>query len=228
MRFIVLCAALVLSTTAGCGKVPHPLYGERIAGQAVDADTGQPIPGVHVAFVWESGITPSGITGHNSRTICYHAAATTTDAQGRFEVESWRKWSTYNVRPVEPTALVYVRDYVPLQHPLFETGSTADPKEHPNERYALKRFSGTVDERLDVMWGGIANRGCTYGGESQKSLYPMQKVMYEEARSIALSPAQASRVKSFAWFAARAALAYDPNGPSHATEVDRFISENLK
>lgn len=228
MRLAIVLAIGFASTAAGCAKIPHPLHGERIAGEVVDADTGQPIAGVHVAFVWEDTIRPSGITGHNSRTICYHAAAAITDAQGRFEIPPWRKWSTFNVDSVEPTALVYTRGYTPLQKPLFETGPAGSPKEHPNERFALGKFSGTVDQRLDAMWGGIGNRGCDYGGKTQKTLYPMLKEMYQEARDNAVTPTQLRRTHSFAVMTANAALAQDPNGPSNNAQVNDYIDEFLK
>ena len=103
---IVAFAATFLPTAAS-GGAPHRLYGKHIAGQVVDAETGQPVAGAHVAFLWESTIIPSGFTGHNSRTICYHAAAAVTDAQGRFDVPAWSEWSTYNVENRDPNGLVY-------------------------------------------------------------------------------------------------------------------------
>jgi hypothetical protein len=227
LRLILVCVAVAVFGAMALAKLPHVLYGKRIAGQVVDADTGQAIAGAHVAFIWVSGIIPSGFTGHNSRDICYHAAAAVTDEAGRFRIEPWRKWSTYNVYPMEPVALVYVRNYAPRQILLHE-GFAEPPMDRPNERFALKAFKGTVDERLDAMWGGVANRGCMYGGESQKSLYPMLKAIYDEARSSAKSPDQMRRLQQFAWIAARVALAYDPNSPSHDAQVDEFIRGNLR
>ena len=227
IRFLLICAAVTLSVAAACGMLPQVLYGKRIAGQVMDADTGQPVTGAHVAYVWESTIIPSGFTGHNSRTICYHAAATTTDAQGQFQIEAWRKWSTYDVYVLDPIALVYARNYAPRQILLHE-GPAEPPIDRPNERYALKAFSGTTDERLDAMWGGIANRGCTYGGESQKSLYPMLKAIYDEAHQIGRTKDQERRIYFFAVMAADAALAADPNGPSNDHQVESFINERLK
>jgi hypothetical protein len=231
-NMLLAAAALALSTAAACGMVPHLLYGKRIAGQVVDAETGQPIAGAHVAFFWESGIVPSGFTGHNSRDICYQAAAAITDQQGRFDVAPWRKWSTYDVIVRDPIAIVYARRYAPIQVALQE-GDFKPPEERLNERYALTPFVGTVDERLDAMWRGIANRGCSYGGcsyggESQKSLFPMLKAMYEEARQISTTPAQRNRISSYAAMAADAAIAADPNGPSNDADVARFIEERLR
>ena len=207
--------------------LPHRLYGKRIAGQVVDADTGKPIGGAHVAFFWQSPIIPSGFTGHNSRDICYHAAATVTDTQGRFAVPPWRKWSTFSVFVLDPTAIVYARGYTPRQIPLLE-GDFKPPEEKPNERYALRRFSGTVDERLEVMWAGIANHGCMYGGESQKSLFPMLKAMYDEAKGIGTTPEQEKDVYFFSVMAAQAAVARDPNTDANDAEINSFIKEKLQ
>jgi len=207
--------------------LPHRLYGKRIAGQVVDADTGKPIGGAHVAFFWQSPIIPSGFTGHNSRDICYHAAATVTDEQGRFAVPPWRKWSTFSVFVLDPIAIVYAHGYTPRQIPLLE-GDFKPPEEKMNERYALRRFSGTVDEHLNVMWGGIANHGCMYGGESQKSLFPMLKAIHDEAKRIATTSVQKKEVGGYAVMAANAAIAANPNGPSNDAEVERFIKENLQ
>jgi len=224
---LAVCGVLSVLAVASCSSIPRVLYGKRIAGQVVDAATGQPLPGVHVAYVWESSVIPSGFTGHNSQTICYHAAAATTDATGHFQIEPWREWSTYRVLVADPIALVYARNYQPRQIALLQ-GPIEPPIERLNERYALERFSGTVSERLEAMWGGIANRGCMYGKESQKSLFPMLKAMYEEARAIAATDAGKRRVYFFGVMAADAALALDPNGPAQSDEVDKFIAEQLK
>lgn len=226
LRLAVL-FSLIASSSAIGGLIPHLLYGKRIAGEVVDADTGKPIEGAHVAFLWRSGIIPHGFTGHNSREICYHAAATVTDARGRFAIPSWKEWSTYDVRPANPTVLVYVKGYRPLQR-MTHRESERGPVEHLDERYALPRFSGTTADRLDSLFGGLANQGCEYGGDSQKSLYPMLKNIYEEARSIASTPDELQSLHSFATVAAYAALALDPSGPARNADVRRFISENLK
>ena len=227
LGLVVLYIAVALFGAAALAKLPHVLYGKRIAGQVVDADTGQPIAGAHVAFIWVSGIIPSGFTGHNSRDICYHAAAAVTDQAGHFGVEPWRKWSTYSVYPEEPIALVYARNYAPRQIPLH-LGFAIAPIERMNERFALKAFKGNNDERMEVLFWGLANRDCPYGGKSQRSLYPMLKLVYEEARSIARTQEQEQSVHTIAGFAADAALALNPNGPVHDEATNAFIEEHLK
>jgi len=227
LGLVVLYIAVALFGAAALAKLPHVLYGKRIAGQVVDADTGQPIAGAHVAFIWVSGIIPSGFTGHNSRDICYHAAAAVTDQAGRFRIEPWRKWSTYNVYPEEPVALVYARNYIPDQILLHE-GYYMAPIERMNERFTLKVFKGTDDTRMHALFWGLTNRDCMYGGQSQKSLYPMLKAVYEEARSIARTPDQQQTARTIAEFAADAALALNPNGPVHNATTNAFIEEHLK
>jgi hypothetical protein len=219
----LMAAALALSTVGGC-SMPHRLYGKHIAGEVVDAETGQPIAGVHVAFLWEAGIIPRGFTGHNSRDICFHAAATTTDAQGRFDIPAWSKWKTYSVHNVDPTVLVYTTKYEPIQASLAPDGPRQDPSEHPNERYKLKKFGGDSKARLDMLFYGLANQSCDYGGDSQKSLYPMLKAIYAEARVIG-TPQEAH---GFALEAAYSALAVDPTGATTDAQLNAFIRENLQ
>ena len=89
-------------------------------------------------------------------------------------------------------------------------------------------FFGTVDQRLHMLFFGLANQGCDYGGDSQKSLYPMLQAIYTEARGIAGSTEQINSVHAFAVQAAYAALALDPNGPSRDAEIKAFIEEHLK
>jgi len=227
IKIWLVCVAIVVVAVASYGAIPHVLYGKRIAGKVVDADTGAPIGGVHVAFLWESDITPRGFTAHNSRTICYHAAATVTDAQGQFQIEPWREWSTYGVDVVEPIAQVYARDYAPRQ--IAVRGNQAGrPTDHPVERYTLKRFTGSAAERIDAMFWGVVSRDCRYGGGSQKSLYPMLRDVHAEAKEIARSEQQRSTVSAIALIAAKAAIALDPTGPGNDSGVEEFIEGNLK
>ena len=218
---------IALAPEAYAGLIPHMLYGTRVAGQVIDAETGKPIEGAHVALLWRSGIVPRGFTGHNSRDICYHAAATTTDAYGKFEIPAWKEWSTYDVVLVGPTVLIYKVGFRPIQM-LTQRESERGPVKHLDERYKLSPFTGSTKERLDSLYFGLANQGCDYGGLSQKTLYPMLKSIYNEARSIAQAPEETKSLWSFATQAAYAALALDPQGPARDNEVKAFISENLK
>lgn len=231
MRTITAVALVTFATallpTAASGGAPHRLYGKHIAGQVVDSETGMPVAGAHVAFLWESTIIPSGFTGHNSRTICYHAAAAITDAQGRFDVPAWSEWSTYDVENRDPNGLVYAPKYVPRQIHLVE-GTIKPPIERLSEKYPIKTFSGPSDKRMQMLFWGLANRSCHYGKESQKSLYPMLKAIYGEARSVARTSDDDDTVRVIARLAAAAALATDPSRPENDRATNAFIAEHLK
>ena len=220
-------AALVFSTTAFAGLLPHRLYGRHIAGQVVDTATRQPVRGAHVALLWRATVNPSGFTGHNSRDICFHAAATITDAQGRFDVPAWSKWKTYDVDAVDPTVLVYAPGFEPIQKHLHSEPSD-EPVDHLQERYALKAFSGTVDQRLDMLFYGLANQDCDWGGESKKTLVPMLKAIYLEVRPLQGSARYSYIAKSVAHFAADAGLAISPNTPIDDTKINAFIAEHIQ
>ena len=224
---LVAVAAIIFSATAAAGLLPHRLYGRHIAGQVVDAASGRPIAGAHVAYLWEATINPSGFTAHNSRDICFHAAAAITDAQGHFEIPAWSKWKTYDVDAVDPTALVYARGYEPVQEPLFSKDN-GKPEEHLNERYALKPFVGTDDQRARMLFFGLANRYCDWGGESKKSLVPMLKAIYVEARSLHGSQDTSKTADAIAEFAADAGLAISPNTPVDNAKINAFILEHIK
>jgi len=220
---------VALFGAAALAKLPHVLYGKRIAGQVVDADTQRPVPGAHLVFLWQSPIVPSGFTGHNSRTICYHAAGTVTDDQGRFHVEPWREWSTYRVVNQDPIVLIYAQGHIPIGVPLNSGPTPAEPpSEHMHERFALKAFNGNAAQRIHMLFWGLANQDCMYGGESQKSLYPMLKAIHEEVRNISSTPEHQHTARIIAELAAEAALARDPTEPLNDGRTDAFIREHLR
>jgi len=225
---VVFALAMLAGAATTQGTVlPHRVSGKQIAGHVLDAETGNPIAGAHVAFLWRSGIIPSGFTGHNSRDICYHAAAQITDAQGRFDIPPWKEWTTYEVYPVDPIVIVYVPAYNPMQL-AQESSPGSKSTKRVEERYVLERFEGTVDQRLDVLFFGLANQGCDYGGKSKKSLYPMLKAIHDEARRLARTRKQFRTVQLIAELAADAALAISPNTPVDDAKTKAFIEEHMK
>lgn len=208
-------------------RLPVRVYGKRIAGEVVDAATGKPLANVYVSFLWEAGIVPRGFTAHNSRDICYHAAAAITDDAGRFGIEPWVKWTTYSVAPTMPIVLVYAPGYVP-EHDVLEPHPNGTPSVRLHLRYRLWPFTGSVDQRMGMLYGGLANRGCDYGGESQMTLFPMLYAIYNEARAIALTDRQRRTVTAIAHQAADAALHFDVEAPIRDDDVEAFIREHLQ
>jgi len=225
--FVLALISIAFAPYAFAGLIPHLLYGKRIAGQVVDAETGKPIQNAYVIALWESPIFPSAFTGHNSREICYHAAVAKTGLDGQFEVAAWKKWSHYDVHNFEPIVNVYVPHYIPLFVSL-QSSDGSEPVERVTEHYALTPFIGTHEERSNMLFRGLANHDCRYGGESQKALFPMLQAIYGELSKIAKTNDERDTLDVIARIAAKAALAIDPNGPAHDEEVQRFIRENLR
>lgn len=227
MKRAVAWMALVLGVGWFWNNAPMVLYGKRTAGHVVDAGTGTPVPGAHVVLLWESETVPNSFLSGGGRSVCVHAAAAVTDAQGAFDIEGWREFSTYRVYMYNPVALVYARGYVPQQIQLdADKGGGIIP--HLSERYALARFSGSAEERIQMLFWGIANRGCMYGKESQKSLYPFMKAIYDEGRAIAETQDQRRTIRNIATMAADAALAADMNSPYDEAAVQAFIREHMQ
>lgn len=208
-------------------NVPQRLYGEPLAGIVVDRATGKPIPGAYVSYLWDSATDPKGFFGSGGRDICYHAAGTMTDAAGRFHVDGWSNWSTYRVTNQDPQALVYAPGYEATTV-ILHTGSFEPPIPRLRERYALPSFSGTDGQRIESLFTGFANRGCDYGKESKKSLYPMMRAVYFEIRSLAPSAEARDILLSLAELTAMNALASDPNSSTPPERIRAFIEENLQ
>ena len=211
-------------------NAPQRLYGAPLAGVVVDAVTGKPIPGAYVSYLWESATNPKGFFGEGGRDICYHAAGTTTDRAGRFHVGPWSEWSTYRVTNQDPRALVYAPGYEPLDVMLLKgyMPPITAPVPRSNETYALRQFSGTDEQRIKALFNEFARRGCDYGKRSKKSLYPMMRAAYFEARASATSRDEMDLASRLARMTAATALATDPNGPSQSEAIRAFVAEHLQ
>jgi hypothetical protein len=120
-----------------------------------------------------------------------------------------------------------VRAYEPLSRPLHVGPSTA-PIERLDQRFALKRFSGDVNQRMNALFFNLANKGCDYGKQSQKNLYPMLKDVYHEAREIAYSVEDQRTAHAIAEFAANAAIAVRPDSSVDLARTEAFIREELQ
>lgn len=206
-------------------NAPQRLYGAPLAGMVLDADSGRPIPGAYVSYLWEGGTSGGG--GHGGRTVCFHAAGTVTDQDGRFGVDPWSEWSTYQVSNTDPQALIYALGYEPTTVMLHE-GPIVPPVPRVRERYTLRPFSGSPNQRIERLFWGFANRTCSYGGGSQKTLYPMWRAMYFEVRGLASTLDEHDTVDSIASLAARFAIVPDPDGPADIDGLRTFVEENLK
>ena len=225
-RWLTLVVAML--PLVGCDGAPSTLFGKRIDGVVLDADTGQPVSGAYVTYRWEGEAMGGALSGHNSPVICYHAAAAVTDAQGRFHIDPWEKKPTYKTMNEEPYAEVYARGYAPTQA-IFAEGPRREPRDHPNDVIRVKTSSATGDARLNEL-NDASRHDCAHGGSSQKSLYPMLKNVVGEAKEIAATSIQRRDLEIFRERAAAAQIASNPtkDGVESAREIKKFISENLE
>lgn len=225
-RWLALVVAML--PLVGCDGAPSTLFGKRIDGVVLDADTGQPVSGAYVTYRWEGEAMGGALSGHNSPVICYHAAAAVTDAQGRFHIDPWEKKPTYKTMNEEPYAEVYARGYAPTQA-IFAEGPRREPRDHGNDVIRVKKSSATGDARLNEL-NDASRHSCAHGGGSQRALYPMLKSILEEARQIAPSASQKRDLEVLRERAAAAQIAPDPvkDGAESAKQMKQFIRENLE
>jgi hypothetical protein len=225
-RWLVLVVAML--PLAGCDGAPSMLFGKRIDGVVLDADTNQPVSGAYVTYRWEGEAMGGAFSGHNAPVICYHAAAAVTDAQGRFHIEPWEKKPTYKTMNEEPYAEVYARGYAPEQT-VFHGEPRRGPRDHPNDVIRVKKSSATGDARLAEL-DDATKRSCSHGTGSQRALYPMLKAALEEAKQTTHNDQQSILLQAFKERAAAAYLAPDPvrDGRKSFTEIKEFTRNNLQ
>jgi len=213
----------------GFAWIPWKVTGRPIAGHVVDAETGRPISGAHVIYQWEgSSLRGSlfGGFGHGgNRTICYHAAVATTDADGQFRIPAWEKWLAEGMGDNEPVGYAYARGYVPhyflAWSGVIKGGTLFD---HPNDVFKLAPSHATGKTRLEELWDFV-RRSCAYGGDSQRALVPALTAAYAEARSIAVTPDEIKQARHFAYMIGSAAVAPDMDGDaSPGAQINRYVS----
>src|SRR5207248_1171274 len=86
MRRTALVALLTLLLPTVCGAAPPFYSGAPIRGRVVDAETDEPLTGVHV--VTETTLS-TGLFIHGEHVERLHVAETVTDASGDYELPAW-------------------------------------------------------------------------------------------------------------------------------------------
>jgi len=93
--FLILLGMLIFTIAAGCMQVAG--YERDYKGRVVDAETGQPIPGVVALGVWYTKTpTPAGSTSH-----FHDAKETVTDGKGEFTIPGKGLKILSNVEPMD-------------------------------------------------------------------------------------------------------------------------------
>lgn len=157
--FRLTAVPLVLLLSA-CG-----LSGKAVTGQVLEEGTSKPIADAIVVIRWTG--TVSAIV--DSKGVCVHVDATTTDANGRYQFAAWRKPSSIGpVSDVGAVVSAYKAGYEQQHYGIDSTVrlTLATAENMPRLDY-LSRFAGGV--HCDV--------------ESDVKLLPLYKAIYNEASS---------------------------------------------
>jgi hypothetical protein len=206
LLILVLCLA-----AASCALGPKKIYDwPQQEGVVIDKETGEPIAGVWVTGRWRGRVMGD--------TVCFHADATQTDAQGRFVFPAWRNRegnfeSSYDQNFVTN---VYKQGYQAVGGHIF--------------RWEMVPFVGSREERLNDLEKSVIGSSCMQAGISGKNLYPYYEAVYMEAKSTSHLPEDAERLDWFRKFAATVATSSD-RMRTHAegeAEINQFLKEHLK
>jgi hypothetical protein len=154
------------------------LSGKAIEGQVLEEGTNKPIPDAIVVARWQG--TYSAIA--ETRTVCYHVETATTDAAGRFRTPAW---SARTKGPFFSPEAVIITAYKPGYEEYLPPGYAYTEAFKQNTRY-LKLFTGGREERLKYLLHISSLVDC-YGAGDEKSLVPVYKAIYDEAKAIATS-----------------------------------------
>lgn len=143
----------------------------------LEESTNKPIADVIVVTRWMR--TAPGIGHANS--YCAHVETATTDAEGRFELPKWR-------------------GEVPHLIDIYKSGyeRAADipwNQAAKHNKYLLKPFRGGKGERLQYL-RNLIGMECGSHNDYVKKIIPLYKGLYEEAKTIAVTPEDKKIVKT--------------------------------
>jgi hypothetical protein len=179
------CAALAaMVAMAGCSSAAA-LSGPAVFGRVVEPD-GTPVGAAQVVVLWQGTLRTAF---HGSGAMCLLALATVTDDAGRFSVPGWQR-AFDNAALYDYDIRVYKRGYRRAEGETSGAdtgrGLAAVPPDGVTVR--LRRFSGSVTERLDALARPAARAGCAEGGASRANALPYYRAMNEELKALLATP----------------------------------------
>jgi hypothetical protein len=159
-------ATLLLLLLLGLSLPACGLSGGPIDGAVLEEGTNSPIPGAIVVVRWQHH------QGH-SGTVCYHVESAVTDETGRFHIPRWSDPSDHRTLTNPQTSPVAYKSG-------FEWVRST------NNIFYVKRFTGTTQERLEILSRSAV--ACTDKRDIEIKLLLLYRALYEEAQSIAHTP----------------------------------------
>lgn len=148
----------------GCAS----LSAEPLEGQVLEEGTNKALPEAIVIARWDK--TYSSFV--DTTTVCVHVESALTDAQGRYRLPRWRGKTPDHINTFKTG---YERS-----HEYFRT------KAYLQNNDILKPFTGGREERLKYLQRVEGNvRSCRSPKAAEKSLLPLYRALYEEAKPLA-------------------------------------------
>jgi hypothetical protein len=196
--------ALILAMTGGC---IGPRYWDGYVGKVVDADTGKPLDGVFVIARY-SGDLPAG---GSFQSVCYHAAGTTTNAQGEYRMNP--RFDTPDFYFDKRSEIDFFK--AGYQRVYYKDGVAK-----------LKEDTSNYQKRLEYLQR-MAGYTCRSAGRSQRSLYPFFEAIFYEAKSISVTSDEKKDLEKFRWVAASQAIASDRERNMDGSEYSELIKDYL-
>lgn len=172
----------------GC-QIPKTHWPE-MEGLVLEEGSKEPIANAFVVAQW-SGHAAGTVGG--GTTICFHVAATKTDANGLYKFQKWEnkgRWSTLNDQKV----------WIFAYKPGYRLSSSLD-----RDAVYMPYFDGAAKDKYELLSTVIRRTGCSSAENSESATYELRKLLYEEARAL---PASITRDKDngIDWFARMAGI----------------------
>lgn len=214
---IATIAALVLFVLSrGCSFAGGP-----VSGLVRDIDTLQPIAGAMVVAQWEG--TAMGPV--HSRSVCFHVETAVSDADGRYRMPFWFQappvWSVYGTTTIRDAYL-----------PGYESVRTHQTQSESPEDVFMKKYAGSDAERFEYISRGVFGAmTCGHAGSSARNLYPVLRAAFREAKALASSAKENSKLEGMRRIAAKTWLARAANSisePEPITKVPDEIRRDLE
>lgn len=158
-------------------------------GKVIDATTNTPVEDAIVVARWIGHLA----TWAHGSTNCYHVESTTTDKNGEFHIPKWEKNYTEDWQKNISPRYVDITAYKP--------GYQLSPRQieeqsHLKGIYYIEPFKGAREERLEYLLRISSSTSCGEALTSENNLLPLQKALYKEANTIALTVEDEKKVET--------------------------------
>ena len=215
LKYIFLFSLLSISIS-GCSINAPKCWPEK-KGVVLELGTKKPLKDVFVAFRWGGR---GGLVG--IRSVCYHMQVTKTNAKGEFTMPGY----------FEGFSSLHRRDYIitfnSRTHKEFKNTRVGITNEQKS--FNLKPITGTREERFNYLIKSGRGPSCDSGGKSNRSAFPIHKMVYEEAKSLAKTKKEKKDVQ---WLRIIMASTIDKHivslvGEEQEKRVDEILREQEK